>query len=344
MLWFTRFIGSGIYRLPNGASDGFRPRGIDGIKPWAMIDLRTNYTQITDDDRCLVWTPDNKPIGDGAIPIMYDKSEVLGRGASIDLENRLGVNLINVTDGESLMKWLLFGRQTTRWNSVCPEVNTGWKRVYIAGTEWASEHVEVSKQFGIDPSDNFNRANEATLAAPWAKLAGSENNIRLNNNTISSDAIGDKVYYYDGSTATTDQFSEIEQITAVDVGDYGPAARIGDGGTFTFYWFSNNTGGENFGRFNSGAYTPFGGADITNIANGDVSRITCIGSNHTAYRNGSIVFGPTSEVSIDGATSLGSGIFIYEDNGSLDNWRGGDGDGNDNGPSRINNNFLLGLV
>lgn len=323
MLCLAQFIGTGVYRLPNGMSDGYRLRGFDGIPGAGLqIDLREDVTKV--DGYGLGWVPDTETINErGVIPLLSDKGELLGKAASDELRRVLGFDPARVTDGESLMKELLFGRESRRWGQVIPEVNTGWKRVYINCQEWAKEHVTVSKQLGIDPADSFIRANETPLAAPWVKCTGSAAaNINLASNSIASSATGDKFYYYTGSVSHADQFSEIRENSAVNNDDFGPALRI-LGSSLTGYWYSGCATGTPFNRLVGGVFTGFGAGTPTGSANGDVWKMTCVGSTLRGYKNGvEALNSPITESTITGA-GAGVGVFIYDTGGGLNNWQGG---------------------
>lgn len=325
MLYLAPFIGSGVYRDKNGKPDGYRPRGIDGMPSWAMLDLCPAGTSAPKaEDRCLVWVPDATPLSlSDAAPIIADKSEAFGRASETKLRSELGVDLKDAVDGVSLMKLLLF-RGGTRWNGVVPEVNTGWKRVYLAGVEWANEHVSVSKQLGIDPSDSFIRANETPLASPWTRPVGGSGNINLASNTIASSADGDKFYYYLGAVSHADQFSEFRQNSAVTDDDWGAAVRIGSSGAFSGYFYSNySPSDESFCKFVGGSFFFFATANQTNITNGDVQKVQLAGSSMSAYRNGVAVAGsPQTDTSLTTAGN-GVGIFMFASGGGLNNFQGG---------------------
>jgi hypothetical protein len=52
-------------------------------------------------------------------------------------------------------------------------------------------------------SDNFNRANETPLAAPWTKQGNQ--NFNLVSNAVRAAVTGDSYYYYSGAASSADQ-------------------------------------------------------------------------------------------------------------------------------------------
>lgn len=324
MLYLAPFVGSGSY----AAKDGYRPRGVDGIAGWARIAFHQRGRTPTADDRCLVWTPDAQPItgeGQRVTQLLADETESLSRALGTRLETDLGIaDLSRANNGAALLKELLFGRTATRWNGVVP-TRGGLKEVWLAGRRWAFETVEVSKQLGIDPTDNFNRANETPLASPWTRLTGGSGNINLASNAITASAAGDKFYYYSGAASGGNHFSEISQNSAVTEDDWGPAVRIGENG-LSGYWFSQY---HQFGNdeaincLDGGSFTSVATANLTDIANGVVCYIEISGSSITCKRNGATSIGPTTDTLLAG-NGNGPGVFLYQTGGALDNWQGGD--------------------
>jgi hypothetical protein len=319
MLYLAPIVGAGTF------ADRFRPRGVDGMRAWGMLDLRAGGGS----SLCLVWTPDASPIlGEGTrvTQLLANEDEALTRQLGLKLETELGVNLADANNGVGLMQQLFFGRQETRWPSVKPN-QRGLKRVLIAGREWASESAAVSRQLGIDPTDDFNRANETPLASPWTVATGSTNNLNLSSNAITASGVGTKFNYYSGATATADQFSKIVQISAITDNDWGPAVRIGSDGAFSGYFFNQNTASptaEGLWRKNASGYTQILASAITNVANGDEVEIRCEVNDITGLRNGSTLSGPHTDSAPMTAEGDGVGLFVYQTGGSLDDWQGGD--------------------
>lgn len=301
------------------------PRGVAGIDGWARLPLHEKGKSPGVDDRCLVWTPDASPIvGEGSrvSQISADKGEGLSRTVATRLEADLAVSLADDHDGAAMLKRLLFGRQETRWNGVIP-THDNRKQVWLNGVLWAEETVERSRELGIDPTDDFNRANETPIAAPWTQQSGSGGTINLASNAVTAGSAADKFYYYSGATATANQFSQWVSNSSVTNDDWGPAVRIGENG-FSGYWFSQYTAGsEEILCYDGGSFSSILALDISNLTNGQTVYIEANGSSITCKKNGATVMGPTTDTLLTAAGN-GVGVFLYQTGGAIDTWQGGD--------------------
>lgn len=292
-----------------------------------MLDLRPDTSTLAVDDRCLVWTPDDQPIQDAkVIAASADRSESVVRGVATKMQTDLGVDLTAANDFSSLLKLLMF-QPGRRWPGVQSEFRTGIKEIWLAGTRWAEHDTGRRNEGGIDPSDNFNRANETPLASPWARITGSTGNMNLASNAITASATGDKFYSYTGGASTADHFSELKQISAVTENDWGPACRIA-AGALSGYVLQDYNGGAPLTqvfKLVTGIYTLVEALTSITLGNGDTLRISIAGSTIKSWLNGTEMTGsPSTDTSL---TSGGVGFFCFQTGGSLDDWRGGDGDG-----------------
>jgi hypothetical protein len=175
-------------------------------------------------------------------------------------------------------------------------------------------------------TDNFNRANESPIAAPWsAHSNGSIFELASNGIDKPSGQQGDAYIAYVGSCATADQYSEIKQVAGVTGNDWGPAVRVGgagNAGVAEGYFVDANPGPWTVGKHVNGFFSTIGTLTQAQPVNGDVLRIEVVGTTLTMFKNG-VNIGSTTDGSITGAGD-GAGVFIYDTGGSLDDWAGGD--------------------
>lgn len=174
-------------------------------------------------------------------------------------------------------------------------------------------------------SDNFNRANETPLAAPWTKNGGT-GNFNLVSNGVQASVSDDKYYYYAGAVSSPDQYSQATMVSAPSSQDWGPAVRIGGAGHTTTpegYFFDVYIGGSSGGvqKHVNGAFTIIA-ATASSVAPGDTLRIEVEGTALRGYKNG-VLLTSTTDTSLASAGN-GVGFFIYETGGSIDDWSGGD--------------------
>lgn len=170
-------------------------------------------------------------------------------------------------------------------------------------------------------TDNFNRADETPIAAPWTKQ-GAGGNFNLSSNTmVKASSADDSMYYYSGAASSPDQFSEAKIVTKPTSNDWGPAVRIGGTGV-TGYFYDNYINDPQISKHINGVYTEIaslGGGDTTVV--GDVERLEVSGTTLKAFINGVQKGSNATDASI---TSGQPGIFWYENSGAIDDWAGGD--------------------
>jgi hypothetical protein len=141
-------------------------------------------------------------------------------------------------------------------------------------------------------SDNFQRANENPLQAPWKWFGGY---FQLFNNLIqpqfgASNGYGG-AYMYEGPIAT-DQFSQITVKTVNASSFVGAAVRYTHFGSGTA-WYEFHTGGplggqgyvylEKYNSISGGSYLKYA---LATVNSGDVLKLTAIGNVLTCYING----------------------------------------------------------
>jgi hypothetical protein len=205
---------------------------------------------------------------------------------------------------------------------------TGEREVWLGGERLLYEvggpkRVEVP----VDPTDDFNRANESPLAGNWTRANGSAHNFQLISNEIAGFSVSDDgAYYWNAVTPPDDQWSEIAAGTVLGEDTYwGAACRCFTGIGFTMYIAAPSLVGEGGKKLMSvvdSNFTTIASITAANVVSGDVVRVEAQGSTIRYKQNGVEQTGsPVTNTSI---ASGRWGVYIYALSARLDNWQGGD--------------------
>lgn len=308
MLYLGTWIGAGT------RADPFRPRGTDGVPGWSAVDLRLDQTSAT--GFCLLGTDAVLSVSDADL-LALDKLEALSAVRRNRIENRLGVTLTGATMS-AILEELLF-IDLGKWKPCRVSLVNKRKEVWAGGVLWASKLFPAADPQSMDPTDDFNRANETPLAGNWSKSTGSSSaNINLTSNAIVASAAGDKFYYWNAASFNNDQYSQTRYPTFSSSSfDGGPACRILTTG-LQGYWTSPRDASlseQAIHKLVAASYSTVATA-LTTFANGDTLRMECSGSSVLGKKNGTTIVSATD-------TSIASGpagVFIYE-GVTLDDWQ-----------------------
>lgn len=186
-------------------------------------------------------------------------------------------------------------------------------------------------------SDNFNRADSASLGSPWVDNAA-QSGCRITSNTARGGGGGSFTSaYYGGAASSADQFSEAT-IAVLANGDNAVAVRHHTSNDQYYMVYNQGSGGINI-FLRNGSYTNLGSVGGT-IAVGDVIRAEISGSTITAKQNG-VTLGSKS----DGTLTTGQpGIVTFNNNAGWDDWSGGDLGGAGGGAAvRVSTLTLMGV-
>lgn len=178
-------------------------------------------------------------------------------------------------------------------------------------------------------SDNFNRADEFPVAAPWTANDSTTTSIDLVSNGLTKSVQSDYYIYYAGSASSADQFSEATETSNVTNHDWGVAVRVGGAGhnsTPEGYAFDPFNGGPDLLKHVAGAYTHIASVAVPGgYAINHSIRIEAQGTTLRVYYpfSGASAIQTATDSSLTGVGG-GAGIFIFDTGGSIDNWSGGD--------------------
>jgi hypothetical protein len=305
------------YRGSGTRSDPFRPVGSD--QPgWSAIDLRADKGVTVDGGGwgfALLYLPPGTTAPAQVIKLAEDPKETIALTTRQVLTSRLPLDFSKDQIIEDVFSTLLLKPPDGWWNALRPA--NGFYEAWLGGQRILSQPVIA----GGTLSDDFNRADETPLAAPWSRLTGSTGNINLISNAITASAIGEKLYSYTAPFGwNADHSSEFTYAAAIPNHDWSLCVRVGANG-FSAYVYDQFSGGRQIGKYVNGTFSTIevaaGSASV-----GTAYRISVSGSTIRYYDGGTEnANSPATDTSLTTAGN-GPGVFIYETGGSLDDWVG----------------------
>jgi hypothetical protein len=297
------------YQGAGTIGDPFTPVGSE--QPgWAGIDLRPDASRLDGGglSACLLWVP--AAFSDARARLLGDdKLDGLSNQQKNFLQNRLGVNVSAATSLRDVIATLMNSPPANGWKAILPG-RTRWEI-------WLGELIWEAPRASGGATDDFNRANETPLAAPWAEAVAGDN-MNLTTNQVVGAAGGDKLYYYSGAAASANQYAQM-RFTSTP-GDSGPACRVSSLGTFDCYF--HNEAGAGYAKFVAGSFSNIA-SDGDAFATSDVSRLEVEGTTLRLFRNGSPTATPSTTDSSLSAAGLGVGFAHFGTTNTLDDWEGG---------------------
>lgn len=294
------------YKGTGTHADPFRPEGSD--QPgWSAIDLRPDGSVIT--GRCLLYLPvaDANPrlrkLSDG-------KTELIGAANRDALRTALQSPDLQNDQFAAVVSQLLLRPPVKGWGRLQAVRNR--YEIYLGGLLWEGAVMTANA------TDNFNRADETPLAAPWEQRGTAGPSVNLVTQAAQATASGDQFWRYTGAASTANQFSQSSKPTGTDP-DEGPACRIT--GTAITGYFAEMAGSAGILKLISGTPTVVQGYTYT-VADNDVIRLEVSGSTLTMYQNAVAKAPAGTDTSIAGPGDVG--MFFFESGVRQDNWSGGD--------------------
>ena len=313
-LYLSPYVGKGSKQNP------FRPVGSD--QPgWSAIDLRADGGQSLDGGGfpyAMLWLPIGSVEDPSLIKLGDAKDELLAVSSRSILSSKtISLDFSRDTKLDDVLSTLLLRPPANGWNPLMP-VNgrmEAWLGSDIGKQRWVDFPVLAGGSF----SDNFNRANETPIAAPWTQLSGSSGTaLRLNGNAMGRITTnGDMLYYYNSPAGwNADQASEFLYVSANNSNDWGPAVRVG----------SNNFSGYLFSQFDTSIDKYVNNvfslieAGAGSTATGSVYKIQIAGSTITYFKDGTPnANSPATDTSLATAGN-GAGCQWFEVGGTIDNF------------------------
>lgn len=287
-LCFSSFVGKGTLKNPfrakvDGPSIDLRP---DCSKPdgWALVNT---------DERA------SRKIGEGF-------RDTFGPRVRNKVHNMTGVDVSRVKRFDVLAAKLLM--EPNGWGRLQPTLER--YEIWLGGLVWEFPLVRGGA------SDDFNRANETPISAPWTLAMGTKPN--LASNAMSAAASADTLVYYSGAASTANQYAQTQSST--DNPDCGPAVRVSASVDDAYFLTSANVGNVYWKcvatTVSSFASTGF----VAGVGAGNIIKLEVSGSTLTKSENG-VAGTSTTDTSISAAGD-GVGVFMFAN--TLDNWQGAD--------------------
>lgn len=319
MLYLAPWIGTGT------KADPFRVKGADGFAlPYTCLDLRIDPTAVA--GFCLLHTQ-NAIVEMGVAQLAAFKDDTVGLALRTSIGNQLGVTLsANTISG--LLEELLF-QDLGKWKPVMASSVRKVKEVVFGMEVWASKFHDPGPSGNVDPSDDFNRADNADLGANWDVMTG-ETGWEILGNQANCPAVAlggvDATESWNADTLSADQFSQVTLIAFNGGGlsqGTGAAVRCSAAARTYYRFVTNDEAGVNaqIAKFVAAANTQLATQAVPTAVN-DVLRVEAEGSTLRFKLNGAIKFQAT-DTSI---TSGRPGITFSSPatSSTVDDWSSGD--------------------
>lgn len=302
--YLSELIGAGT------RADPFRPVGFD-VPGCTMIDLRADASRQDGGGLNAALVRTTVAFSDARARLLGDdKLDTLPVGLRNQLSSRLGVDLSSPTLLRDVIATLLTSPAPGGWKALKPG-RLRWE-IWLGELIWSVPAAAG----GSSAADNFNRANETPLAAPWTKVIGASS-FNLATNRVTWGTEEDHVYYYAGSTSTADQYAEARIVDAT--GEIGPATRVNSTGPDAYVISSSL-----LYKIVGGTWTSVGDFNFALVNVSDVLRLESEGSTHRGYNNGVAGSNPSFTDTSIAAAGNGAGMEGFTLGSGLDDWAGGD--------------------
>lgn len=313
-LFLSPYVGAGT------KADPFRPQGLD--EPGASaVDIRLDPTTVDGGGIgwALLWVPSGIPDPSGAIKLADDYGDLLTNPLRNQLNTRLGLDFGPDATIQDAVETIMLRADTLRWKRIRP--TRGRIEVWLGSGGGKRLWVNLPVLAGGAILDDFNRADETPIAAPWTAQASSPGTMNLSSNAVVGAGASDAFYYYARAGGwNVDHSSEFVYAASVILGDWAPAIRAESDG-LSCYTFEQLTSQRSIGKFVAGSFSVV--ENVSGTASVGVAyRISAAGSTIRYYEDGVEHAGsPATDTSLSTAGS-GPGIVLYQSGGGFDNFIG----------------------
>lgn len=302
-------------------ADPFRAVGSDQPGSSA-VDIRLDATRADGNGIpfALLWLPAGSTDPLGSIKLANDYGDLLTKPQRNRLNNALGLDFGADVTIQDAISTIMLRPNTLSWKRLRPA--KGIYELWLGSGSGKRDWMGLPVIAGGSISDNFNRANETPIAAPWTELSGSTGDMNLSTNAIMHSAAGDLYLYYNNSGGwNADQSSQWNYTSAVTDHDWGPAVRIGSGGAFSGYFYSlvSLAAFAGVSKHVAGSYSIIESGYAIG-ATGSTFKIDVTGSTIRCYKAGvEDALSPATDTSLSVAGN-GAGLFMYNTGGSVDDF------------------------
>jgi hypothetical protein len=306
--YMSEWVGSGTREDPFIAVGADQPG-------FGCIDLRPQANLAG--GNCLIKT--SVPFTDARARFLADdKLESLTSVQKNFLTNRLGIDLTSETILQDIIAAIMMRPPANGWKPLQAVRSNMRHEIWLGGElVWEKQATLGPQGELIDPTDNFNRANETPLASPWTIIFGPGANLVSNQ----ASGAGDSMVAYTSSVSSADQFSQVV-IPFASTQFVAPACRCSNvaGGGDAYVVLMG--GFHSFGKFVNGTFS-----NLTATGTGEVDGATCRleveGSSLRYYQD--TVLSPSSPYTDTSVTAVGlAGMSFGASGDTMDDWEGGD--------------------
>lgn len=169
-------------------------------------------------------------------------------------------------------------------------------------------------------SDDFNRADAATLGANWTAVVGTCGIVSNEGAPKTFDASPDSIQRYSAIAWPNDQYS---RLTLRNIGTAGgapgPAVRLSAAAKTGYVCYANFNATGTIAKWVAGAFTALGLGTLS-FTDGDDVLLWATGSNLMLYRNGILVDSVTDSAIASGDSGANCGTTTAR---RFDDWEGG---------------------
>lgn len=312
-LFLSPYIGQGT------KADPFRPRGLDQPGSSA-IDIRLDPTKADGGGigYAMLWVPLGIPDPLGAIRLADDYDDRLTSLQRQRLNMRTGLDFSADLTIQDAVETIMLRPDLDGWHRLRP--TKGRLEVWLGSGNGKRRWIDAPVIAGGSISDNFNRANETPIAAPWQILAGSSGSVNLTSNAITH-AVSSGILFlsYNHATGwTADQSAKFKYASSTVEDDWGPAVRIGVTGV-SGYFLGLWSPGPAVYKSISGATSEVEAVTLTGTV-GNTYKIDVAGSTIRYYENDvELSTSPATDTSLTTA-GVGAGAYLYSTGGSIDDF------------------------
>lgn len=177
---------------------------------------------------------------------------------------------------------------------------------------------------GAAYTDDFNRADENPIGAPWAQATGWTNSFKINSNKITGRAEGGTAIYYN-ATFSANQYSQTRPANTFGGVLAGPMVRVSSTATTGYVFMRTNTNAGKIAKWVAGTSSDLQTSCSGTYGTSNIMRLEATGSSTvtlTAKIDGSTVC--TVDDSSSTITSGYPGVWAQNWQDDMDDWAGGD--------------------
>lgn len=312
------------------------PVGWDKSTDWSVIDLRPDSGISLSGgglNACLVYYPFE--ITDPNLTLVaLSPQDSIGANLRTSLISALKLSSLAAGNFSGFVQEILTQPPTNGWKKLFPD-SGGRLKAFLGGQCLFNIQGVAPAFVDVDYTDNFDRADNASLGANWTEGAGGQGSslaISSNQCVLTAGAGTYSTAQYNSQVSTDNQYAFITVVSMTGSNLRSSEVWVRKDNTAAT---NTNYKGEARSDINHAIYKTIAGtetqllASSTTWAAGEVMRLEVNGTSLTLYKNGVAVNGaPVTDSVLSGSTyrsvAMAAYIFSATEVVTLDNWGGGD--------------------